>query len=580
MIRMTLLLALGATLGGAAAAASGPVTGFIVQLKESAAETAPQRRQRLSAVVDERGWPLQLGAVVSGHWQRLAAPAVLNERDAAALEAQLRADPRVAAVVPDVREQRLAVTPNDARFAEQWWLQTRTSAIGRTGVADLATAWVRSTGAPVSGPVAPVAVLDSGITSHPELNARALPGFDFVADGVYSRDGNGRDNDPADPGDAVSAADRAANPAAFTNCPEQPLSSWHGSIIAGQVAALSNNGEGTAAANWNGTFVPVRVAGQCGAAVSDLIDGMKWAAGLAVPGVPANPNPARLIVLSYGSRNSCDANSSDPAIRDTARLYQDALAEVRAQGAVVFAAAGNERVAVGRPANCNGAFAVASLNREGFKATYSNYGPEVQLATPGGDDSTGGTCDLQLADGGIVSTGNLGDVNPGAAGYAAASGTSFAAPVVAATAAMMLALNPNLTLAQIEAGLKLTAHPFVQVPLLGNCAANDNPGRCTCTATSCGAGMLDADQALAYAAAPDTYAAPARSAFTLRDSRIEACATLLGRPVPPVEPPVDPPPAKSGGGAMSGGWLLALLGATLALVRLRSGNGTQQGPRS
>lgn len=475
--------------------------------------------------------------------------------------------------VRDVREQPLAVTPADARFAQQWWLQV--VGAGNTGAAGFASAWERSTG--VAGPAYPgsvVAVLDSGITSHIETNARVLPGFDFVADPDYAGDGNGRDGDPQDPGDAVTDADRAALPAKFGGCPAAPTSSWHGTTLAGQLAAVSNNTEGVAAAHWQALVVPVRVAGKCGASVGDIIDGLRWAAGLPVTGAPANAHPARVIVLSYGSAEACDANSTDPQVRDIARLYETALAEVRAQGALVIVAAGNQRGAVGRPASCAGAFAVTAVNREGYKAAYANFGAAVRLATPGGDDAAGGDCaagEANLRDGGLVSTGNLGAVAPGLAGYAAASGTSFAGPGVAAVASLMLAVNPALTLAQIEQGLVASARPHVQVPLLGACALGSNAGRCACTASTCGAGLLDADQALAFAAAPGTWVAPAWPAVTLSDDRLRACALATGRPVDPVDPPPTPPvpgaaeAGGGGGGALQGGWLLGLLLAVVLL---------------
>jgi serine protease len=474
-------------------------------------------------------------------------------------------------VLPDVREQRMDVTPpNDARFSDQWWLKA--VAASNTGVGGFITAWSRSTGMPGSGSGAVVAVLDSGITSHPELNPRVLPGYDFVSDADYSNDGDGRDNDPSDPGDAVTAADRSANPAKFGNCPDAPISSWHGTIIAGQVASVSNNTEGVAAGNWFGRVLPVRVAGKCGAALPDIIDGMRWAAGLHVAGVPDNMNPAKVIVVGYGSAEPCDANSSLPEVAGAARLYLDAIAEVRAAGSLVIAAAGNFRTAVARPASCTGAFAVASTNREGYKSVYSNFGPEIALATPGGDLSLGNTCDTQLADTGIVSTGNLGDITPGNPGYVAASGTSFAAPAVAATATLMLAINPGLTVAQLEDGLKRSARPHVLVPLLGNCSATDNKSRCACTTATCGAGLLDTDQALAFAAAPATWTAPVRSAITLSDSRLEACAALLGR-TPPVDPTPapapTPTPAPSSGGGGGASSLLWLLGLGIAVVALQ-----------
>jgi serine protease len=599
MKRLPLFAALAVGLLGAACAAAAagaepaPVTGFIVQLRAEAqvvaAETGAAGMKRMLSVVSDQRLPLSVERPVSGRWHRLQGQVALSAAAAGLLEAQLRADPRVQSVVPDVREQRQDTTPVDPRFGAQWWLQA--VAAGNTGAAGFAKAWDRSTGV-ANGAV--VAVLDSGITSHIETNARILPGFDFVADSSYAGDGNGRDNDPSDPGDAITAADRLAQPDKFSGCPDALRSSWHGTTIAGQLAAASNNTEGVAAANWQGLVLPVRVAGKCGAAVSDIVDGLRWAAGLVVTGAPANPNPARLIVLSYGGVDACDTASTTPAIADTAWLYEAAIAEVRAAGALVFVAAGNQRGSVGRPASCQGAFAVASVNRDGYKASYSNFGPSIALATPGGDAASGGLCESgssDLRDGGLVSTGNLGDTTPGAAGYVSASGTSFAAPAVAAVASLMLAVNPALTAGQIEQGLRMTARPHALVPLLGNCALTDNPGRCACTTATCGAGLLDADEALAFAAAPLAYTAPVRTAVTLADDRLRACAVAMGRtvdptPVPtpdptpvtptPVVPSPDPAPAATptdtgggGGGAMGELWLAGLAVAVLCLRRRR-----------
>lgn len=555
-------------LGAAGAVQATPaLSGFIVQMRDDGA--SGQAAGPLPRLIAERPGAWALGRALGGRWHAVQPAVALDSAAVQALEARLRADPQVRAVVPDVREQRQDVTPSDDRFGVQWWLQA--AAAGNTGAAGFAKAWERSTGV-ANGAV--VAVLDSGITSHIETNARILPGYDFVADPVYASDGNGRDNDPSDPGDAISADDRLRYPAQFSGCPDALRSSWHGSTIAGQLAAVSNNTEGVAAGNWQGLVLPVRVAGKCGAAVSDIIDGLRWAAGLAVTGVPANPNPARLIVLSYGGIDPCDSNSANPAVRDTARLYEAALAEVQAAGALVFVAAGNQRGAVGRPGSCRGAFAVTSVNREGFKAAYANFGAAVALATPGGDAGSGGLCEsgaADLRDGGIVSTGNLGDTTPGAAGYVAASGTSFAAPAVAAVASLMLAVNPQLTAQQIEQGLKLSARPHVAVPLLGDCAA-DNAGRCACTTATCGVGLLDAEQALAYAAAPLVYQPPLRQPAALADDRLRACATALGRPVEVIPPsptpsptPTPAPAVTGGGGALHPGWLLGLAWAVWGL---------------
>ena len=555
---------------------AGAVSGFIVQWRNppaSAEQTTPQRQA--SAVASRHALRLDRSPAIG--WQRLAASVPLTAEQARQMAERLRADPQVIAVVPDVREQRQQVTPNDARYAEQWWLQARSASAGstaaNTAAAHFAQAWTRSTGAPVSGPATVVAVLDTGITSHPELNSRLLPGYDFVSNTDYSGDSDGRDNDPADPGDAITTAQRAAQPALYGQCPEAPLSSWHGTTVAGQLAAVSNNRDGVAAANWVARFVPVRVAGQCGASVSDIIDGLRWAAGLAVVGVPANANPARLVVLGYGGQDPCDSQSATPEIAATARLYEQVLAELRVAGTLVFVAAGNRRGAAGRPADCRGAIGVTAVNREGFKARYANFGSGIALATPGGDAATGGTCDTLLADGGIVSTGNLGDQAPGPAGYVAASGTSFAAPAAAAAASLMLAVNPALSADQVTAGLTASARAFPRSTALGDCSAS-NPSRCNCTTSTCGAGLLDADEALRYASDPAAYVKPANSPLILTGDRFDQCAALQNPSsnppdISPTPPVVDSAGGSSGGGAMGAGWLLGLAMVVATLTAFR-----------
>lgn len=478
-----------------------------------------------------------------------------------------------------------AATPNDTRYADQWWLGAY-SATTAAGVPDLPTAWDRSTGSPASGAAPVIAVLDSGIVNHPDLDAHlVLPGYDFVSSIDYANDGNGRDNDPTDPGDLLTAAEKAANVALWDGCPASTANSWHGTMIAGQVGALTNNAAGVAAATWNGRVLPVRVSGKCGAAASDVIDAMRWAAGFTVAGVPVNANPARILVLGVAGVGSCNVNDADANVAATARAYVAAIAELRAAGVMIVAPAGNERSAVGRPANCAGVFGVASLNRLGMKALYSNYGSEVALATVGGDDDQGRTCDKLLADSGILSVSNrpAGSAsNDYSLAYASASGTSFAVPIVAATASLMLAVNPSLTLAQIETGLKASARPHVAVPALGTCSALTNFSRCACTTGTCGAGILDAPQALAYAAAPASYVAPTRGAVSLSGSAIDQCAAAMGlptttptTPVTPTTPttPATPVASTSGGGGGGGGAMdlrwMALLGLAIVGV-LRS----------
>lgn len=510
--------------------------------------------------------PVGAAQPLAGRWWRVTpAPSA----DASALARQLRRDARVAHVL-ERRQEALTRVPNDTLYAsEQWWLGA--PAAGSAGVPGLPAAWERSTGAPVSVAQTPpvVAILDSGYTSHPELNDRWLgTGFDFVSDVRAANDGDGRDADAADPGDRLTAAERDADLAQWDGCEVHESSSWHGTLMAGQIGAASDNARGVAGVHWalQAKLLPVRVAGKCGAAVADVVDGLRWAAGLDVAGVPHNPHPARVIVLGVAGFEPCDTGSPDANVAAAAQLYIDTLAEVRGTGAIVVAAAGNQRGAVGRPASCPGAFAVTALNRQGFKAIYANFGPQVALATVGGDAAAGRDCDDLLADGGLASTFNTGTAAPGTAGYGAASGTSFAAPVVAGVAALMWTVNPALGVAQLEDGLRRSARPHVQVPLLQACTGGDNPGRCQCGTDSCGAGILDADEALAFAAAPGAYQPPVRPVLTLESAAIRSCAQRLGLPVPP-DPPASEPQGGGGGGggALGGAWLLGLLALVLAL---------------
>ncbi len=452
---------------------------------------------------------------------------LLSAEETERVAARLRARPEVEWVSPNSLEQRLQVS-NDPLASEQWWLKSvaglnaNARADRMRGVPGFFPAWqsgLAGTGAAAgSGVSAVVAVLDTGITTHPDLVGRVLPGYDFVSDPQLANDGNGRDADPSDPGDWVSAADRKE--ARFSGCAEQ-RSSWHGTVIAGLVAANTDNSVGVAGIDRQARILPVRVAGKCGAAVADIVDGMRWAAGLPVAGVPINPNPARIINISFGGAAACGNE------------YQAAVDELRAHGVVVVAAAGNDHGAVARPANCNGVVGVAALNRDGFKTHYSSFGDGLAstgLATVGGDDGRSGAWRELLADGGLVTVWNAGATGVGEAGYAKLFGTSFAAPLVSGTISLMLGVNPALTVEQLIEGLRKSARPHVGSTLIGACS-NSNPGRCICTTQTCGAGMLDAEQALRYAAHPGSYVAPARQSQQLDTAEIRQ-AVALGQDLP------------------------------------------------
>jgi len=528
---------------GAAVASERSAHGLIVQLKDApahvAAQVAPANERRVAqAALDTAHDRLRrvLGSAgmtdarlrpVGRAAQLLEFGRVLGPAEAASLADRLRSRPEVAWVVPNEREQRLQV-PSDPMFGStvnssgQWWMfpisGSNANALEdrRRGVPGLQSAWAITTGASAAA----VAVLDNGITSHPDLDAHVLPGYDFVSIVEYANDGTGPDPNPSDPGDWVTQAEKDGN-TLFKDCNVED-SSWHGTIIAGIVAAVTNNGVGVAGSNWNGRVLPVRVAGKCGADVADIVDGMRWAAGLEVTGVPPNANPARVINISFGGDAPCNA------------AYQSAIDELATlKKAVVVAAAGNERGAVRRPASCSGVVAVGALNRDGFKSTYSNFGSAITVSTVGGDAGDGGASDALLADDGLLTLHNEGLQEPGMPGYANVFGTSFAAPIASGVVSLMLSVNASLTTSQIINGLRVSARPHVTSTTIGQCSAQ-NSGRCICTTATCGAGILDAAQSVSYA-----------------------------------QNPPSEEQASSGGGAFGLVWLLALGGAVTALARRR-----------
>jgi serine protease len=546
-----------------------PALGLIVRLKQPLANEqlhprggsprtreATQESVRWQRVLGESGLSGTSGRIgprmrpVGRDQQLIEFERPLSAGEAASLREKLMARPDVEWVEPNLREKRLQASPTDPLFTQQWWLQPVSGSNANAlearlrGVAGFQTAWQRANHAP-----AVVAVLDTGITSHPDLAGRVLPGHDFVSVIEYANDGNGRDADPSDPGDFVTSADLASG--LFAGCGVEP-SSWHGTIVAGMVAANVGNGEGGAGMHWGVSVVPVRVAGKCGAEVPDIIDGMRWAAGLPVPGVARNPNPARIVNISFGGSAACG------------QAYQTAVDELRALGVVVVAAAGNEGSRPSRPANCPGVVGVVGLNRDGFKTNYSNFGGQIGvsgLAAVAGDDSQGAWGSV-LADSGLVTLTNRGSTVPASGGYARLYGTSFAAPQVAATIAHMLSLNPALTYEQILEGLRASARPHVTSPKMAACS-DSNPGRCICSTATCGAGILDAERALIYASG---QVLPAIRAAVLDNDDIDRALALAEQDRPSNVVVV----ADSGGGAFGGFWLLALATAALTLPALRS----------
>jgi len=622
-----LLLALALCSGKAAAGATAdqpmtaPVAGLIVRLHDAPPHAGDRARalattgaERTARALHARRWAALLAdsglsrlpgirlEPVGRASLRLHPVQPWSAAEAARWQALLAGRPEVAWVVPDVREPLqqqpqeatgTAPVPDDPLFTGadgQWWLQPVSGSNANAlearlrGVPGLRDAWAASTGQAATV----IAVLDSGWTAHPDIDShRLLPGYDLVSDwdeGLKrgdANDGDGRDADARDPGDWVSAADRSADPGRYGDC-DETTSSWHGTAVLGLIAAHSDNAIGVAGIDWTARLLPVRVAGKCGAALHDIVDGLRWAAGLPVcrraadtldplagcaEWAPVNPHPAQIVNLSYGGVADCNAE------------YQDTIDELWARGVIVVAAGGNTHAAPTRPASCEHVVGVAALNRDGFKTHYSAFGAALRIATVGGDDA-GGNWGGLLADSGLVGLANFGSQGPGVPGYAGHFGTSYAAPVVSGTLGLMRALNPALTPQQFIDGLAASARPHVQSPLLVACSSV-NPGRCACTTSTCGAGLLDAPQALAYAQAlarGESYVPPNWPVVQIDTPELRA-AVALG---PDRESAAGQPVAEqgSGGGALSAAAAAALLMASIALsVRGRRAASVPRRPR-
>jgi serine protease len=340
--------------------------------------------------------------------------------EARALAAELMArDPDVEYAEPD-RIMVPLMTPNDPMYTQQWHYYDA------KGGLNLPAAWDKSTGAGVN-----VAVIDTGYRPHADLSGQILPGYDFITSAAIGADGNGRDSDASDTGDSTTAGQCGGGVPA-----QDDTSSWHGTHVAGTIAARTNNGLGVAGVAYGAKVVPVRVLGKCGGYTSDIADAIVWASGGAVTGAPVNVNKARVLNLSLGGSGACDITT------------QNAINSARSRGAVVVVAAGNSNV---NASNANPA----------------NYGSVVDVAAPGGDSGAA-----------ILSTWNAGITTPAGDNYGYMMGTSMATPHVAGVAALMLAKNPNLTPDEVEAKLKASARAF--------------PAACS----GCGAGIVDAAAAV------------------------------------------------------------------------------------
>ncbi len=332
--------------------------------------------------------------------------------------------------------------PNDPLYERQWHYEA----------INLPAAWDRTKG---SSKVT-VAVIDSGVvTDHPDLASKLSPGYDFVSNEQTAGDGDGRDADPTD-----------------------PTGSFHGSHVAGTVAASTNDGVGVAGVSWGARLLPVRVLGNGNGTLADAVDGILWSIGDRISGVPLNPDPADVLNLSLGGKFLCSK----------VQFLQDAFDLANAAGVAVVVAAGNDDEDANgfTPASCGGVITVGATTLQGERADYSNYGGRIDVMAPGGvvdDDSDGdGQPD------GVYSTVQNAAGEPD---YAYFEGTSMASPHVAGVVALLKSVRPELSGSEARDLLQRTARP------IASCSEG------------CGGGLIDAEAALA------ALAAPARADFAL-----------------------------------------------------------------
>ncbi|MEO7067612.1 MAG: S8 family peptidase [Rhodanobacter sp.] len=464
-----------ATLNSSAMTTSGNYDRFIVTYRDGSTERRSHAAavQSVQAALSRAGLVSRVKGVAStpttiSYERKLAVGAELirtsrklNRIEAGALMQQLASDPAVAHVEPDVLMHALRdikstapihaamAAPDDPFYADyQWHFSNPMGGINAPVAWDLA-----------DGNDVVVAVLDTGITDHPDLDlSLADDGYDFLSNALQSgRDTDGRAAGGWDTGDWTSAEPWAS---ACTDANHPPAdSSWHGTHVSGTISELSNNGVGMAGVASRAKVLPVRVLGHCGGYSSDIADAIVWASGGHVDGVPDNQHPAQVINMSLGGAGVCTADD----------VTGMAIADALSRNTTVVVAAGNENVdsASTSPASCPGVISVAATGITSRRAFYSNFGSKVTIAAPGGGvyNHDGSSGEVANPDGFVWSAINAGTTVPDEASYGGMAGTSQAAPHVAGTIALVLGALKDAGLAtptpmQIRSLLTGTARHF------------------------------------------------------------------------------------------------------------------------
>ena len=356
----------------------------------------------------------------------------LSVDEASAVAQELASSPEVAWAEPDLFVSSASdVVIDDAEFDARQWNLWDTYGVGVADGSDQ----VRDAFTETLGEGSTVAVIDTGITEHPDLEGQLVPGFDFVSnpenlagqravegpevpfDADYEDTarfgGLGWDDNPTDPGDWNQVA---------------PIrdSSWHGTHVAGIIAAKEGNAVGVVGIAPRAKIQPVRALSWRGGLMSDIAASITWASGGTIEGAVANSTPANVITMAFAMEGMCP-NSLQSAIDDATE-----------RGAVLIAAAGNANDDVSKyaPANCESVITVGATGRDGKRAPYSNYGAGIDVSAPGGSGAS---------DGGVVSTSNTGTTSIAEPSYVGREGTSIAAAHVAAIAARVMGADATAT---------------------------------------------------------------------------------------------------------------------------------------
>lgn len=320
----------------------------------------------------------------------------------------------------------LAQVPNDSDYGDQWYAP----------LVGAEEAWDVTAGADD----VVVAVIDTGIDlDHVDLKGRLWSNSVEVA-------GNGIDDDENGYIDDVSGwdfVDSDNDPTAEeSNVDVQFDGTSHGTFIAGIIAATANNSQGYAGLTWKGKIMPLRILDQEGSGTDE----------------------AAARSIRYAVKNGADVINLSFAGPNTRRQLSQAIKEAYEAGVVVVAALGNEGIdvdfmpvypACSRSVTDDWVIGVTASDERDRQTDFTNYGKScADIAAPG------------------VNINSLGFYDP-TSGYDQAyigpwDGTSFAAPIVSAGAALLLSQYPDLTPTQIETILKLSADPVISFTFLGD----------------------------------------------------------------------------------------------------------------